>query len=125
VAFLDKFCATRRAGASRDELVERVIENLHHVLGTRRGYGWFRQDFGMSDPDARASRARIAEAVMRDVRENIERHEPRVRIRDIATAPADNPLRLAFTVHCTVLDDARTLRLEFDAVLNRFSLGSR
>ena len=124
MAFLDKFSPAASAPVPADP-ARQVIEHLNHVLNTRRGFGWFRPDFGMNDPDAHATRTKIAEAVMRDVRENIERHEPRVRIREIVTEPVENPLRLAFTVRCTVLDDARALHLEFDTVFKSFSVGSR
>jgi type VI secretion system protein len=121
VAFLDKFATA--PGALSPDRVESVIENLNEVLNTRQGYGWFRPDFGMGDASAATTRVKIAEEFMRDVRENIERYEPRVRLKDIVSVAVDDPLRLAFTLRCTLLGDARALHLEFDTVLKSVSIG--
>lgn len=123
MAFLDKF-RPRPRGQAGDDLLRSVIENLRQVLNTRRGYGFFRPDFGMSDPNAHHTRARIVEDVMREVRHNIENYEPRLRVLGIVTVPADNPMRLAFTLRCTVQGDPRALHLEFDTVHKSVAVGS-
>jgi type VI secretion system lysozyme-like protein len=106
--------------------MERILRNLTHVLNSKREYSSpLLPDFGIRTLTELGSRDAIGAAVMQDVRECIERYEPRLRLDAIRLDPERNPLRLSFTLKCTVLDDRRELRISFDTVFNQFDIAPR
>ena len=101
-----------------DPVLESIIENLNNILNSKRDYGSFLRDYGIRDLNEYSSRTAIAEAVISEVRESIERFEPRVELNEVTLVNEDNPLHLAFKIDCVVHRGARSLRLVFDTVFN-------
>jgi len=58
---------------------EDVVRNLRHVLGTRRGTGYFVKSFGLSGSGYRQG-DELFVRLMDEVAENIRLHEPRVEL---------------------------------------------
>ena len=114
--------ASRRAGLN--PYLASIVENLNNVLNTKRDYGSLLRDFGVRDLSEHRTRDDIALAVMQEVRECIERHEPRVMLEKIILDNDNNPMRLSFTIQCSVRQDEKTLRMVFDTVFGSVAVRS-
>lgn len=62
--------------------VDDIVRNLSNVLGTKRGTGYFLDNFGTSDIGFRTPEEMIV-AVTAEIRENVRLWEPRVEIVDV------------------------------------------
>lgn len=116
-----KFSPNAR-GAPDDRDMSAIVENLHNVLNTTRGYGSLLADFGISHMGGHMSRDNMAQAVMHDIKECIERYEPRVQLQEIIFEEDHNPLRLSFVIKCTVRATSTSLRLMFDTLLGNIDV---
>jgi type VI secretion system lysozyme-like protein len=123
MALVDKMAPARRRGPQPG--LERVLRNLTNVLNSRRGYSSFLPDFGMRTLTEFGSRAAIATALMQDVRECIERYEPRLRLDDLQLDKEHNPLRVSLTLKCTLLDSPQELQISFDTLLHQYNVDRR
>jgi type VI secretion system lysozyme-like protein len=103
-------------------LIESIVANLTNVLNTKRDFGSPLPDLGIRSLTEYSSRDQIALAVMNDVREAIEKYEPRLILEDIAIAPSDSPFRLSFTIHCSIIDGTKKLAVSFDTVFGSFAV---
>jgi phage baseplate assembly protein W len=68
-------------GRETSELAD-VLRNLSYVLGTKRGTGYFLENFGTSDIGFRTPEEMVV-ALTSEIRENVRLWEPRVEIIDI------------------------------------------
>lgn len=122
MALYDKLAPHR----PHDTPIERILRNLGNVLNSRRTWSSpLLPDFGIRTLTEYGSVDVIGQAVMQDVRECIARYEPRLRLDEIVLDPRPSPLRLSFTLKCTVRDDAHELRVSFDTVFNQFDVARR
>ena len=80
----------------RDE-VQEIIEHLTHLFNTRRGYGSFLPDLGLSISDVMWG-ARPAVALAAHVREQITRFEPRLARVAVEPLPTDDHLCPCFRI---------------------------
>lgn len=101
-----------------------IIENLNNMLNTTRGFGSPLADFGIHDMSGHMSRHEMARSIITDVKECIELYEPRVQLEDIVFEDDQNPLRLSFTIKCTVRKSATSLHLMFDTVMGSVNVES-
>jgi phage baseplate assembly protein W len=62
--------------------LEDIMENLRWIFSTRRGSGYFLEDFGVSDVGFRTP-AEMVVATTSEIRHNIRMYEPRVEVIDI------------------------------------------
>ncbi len=120
MALFNKFM--KQEASPEDAEALEIIDNLNNVVYTRRGYGSFLPDFGIRHLSEYRTRDDIALAVMREVKESIQRYEPRVEVDGITLEDANNPLRLSFTIACTIRDTSRSLRMVFDTVFGKFAV---
>jgi type VI secretion system lysozyme-like protein len=120
----EKLSPSRRRG--QQSAMERVLRNLTNLFNSKREYSSpLLPDFGIRTLTELTSREAIGAALMRDVRECIERYEPRLRLDGLRLDPERNPPGLSFTLKCTLLDDRHELQISFDTVLNRFDIARR
>lgn len=113
MALLRKLASNR----GEDDEIESIIENLNNILTTRRGYGFFLHDFGVSDHHHLSSCNDIATIIIAEVKENIESFEPRIEVVEMKVVDGDNIGRLCFTIDCMVRDNEQPLKLFLDPVL--------
>jgi type VI secretion system lysozyme-like protein len=125
MALFDKLTPQRRQAPGPRARIERILRNLENVLKSRRGYSSLLPDFGMRSLNQYTSRETLGAAVIEDVRECIERYEPRLRLDSIVLDEKHSALRLSFTLKCTVLDDPHELQVSFDTVFNQFDVARR
>jgi type VI secretion system lysozyme-like protein len=121
----EKLSPSRRRGQHAG--LEGILRNLTNVLNSKREYSSpLLPDFGIRTmTEYGSSREAIGLAVIQDVRECIERYEPRLHLDGMVLDPDRNPMRLSFTLKCTLRDDRHELRISFDTVLTNFAIARR
>ena len=62
--------------------LEDIMQNLRWIFSTRRGSGYFLEDFGVSDVGFRTP-AEMVVATSNEIRHNIRMYEPRVEVIEI------------------------------------------
>jgi type VI secretion system protein len=107
--------------AEEDE-VGSIIDNLNNMLNTKRGYGFFLQDFGLSDYHHLSSCDDIAEMITREIIENIERFEPRLKLIKIEASKENKLSRLSFRIDCVIHNNACSLTLFLDQIRDCFQV---
>jgi len=103
-------------------LIKSIVENLNHVLNTKKGYGSFLADFGIRDMNEYSSRDQLAVAIMHEVRGNIEQYEPRLQILSISIEDNKDPFRISFKIECRLKNTQQALLMEFNSVYNDFRI---
>jgi phage baseplate assembly protein W len=69
-------------GGEQLSVLEDVMENLRWIFSTRRGSGYFLEDFGVSDAGFRTP-AEMVGSTIDEIRQNIRLYEPRVEVIDV------------------------------------------
>ncbi len=100
-----------------DDEVNSIIENINNIITTRRGYGFFLQDFGISDHHHLNACSDIAAIIIKELKENIENFEPRVEVVKIVDLKSDGIFRMSFSIDCLIRDNVRPLKLFLDPIL--------
>jgi type VI secretion system lysozyme-like protein len=118
MSLLRKFHYQNRRENAINPFLESVISNLNHILNSKRDYSYFLKDFGVRDLNYYSSRAAIAEAVVSEVCQSINRYEPRVELNGVTLVNDKNPMHLSFKIDCKVKSQSEYLRLVFDTVFN-------
>ncbi len=93
-----------------------VIDNLNYMLNTKKGFGFWREGYGIGDYNEYRARNKIVQTLIAEIKENIGTFEPRVRLDDIKEVPSDSPFRLRFQMRGTFLDDDRPVYIVVDAL---------
>jgi type VI secretion system protein len=126
MALFEKFGPHGRAKDQRagepDRGIKQILENLENVLNTRRGYGSILQDFGISHISQHGTREHLAHLIIEEVKQNIEKYEPRIELENITYEESNNPLRLSFKISGRVRHHEKCLRLIFDTVFGAFDV---
>ena len=121
MAFFTKFASKPDAVRNDSDLVS-IVSNLNNILNTKRDYGSFLHDFGIRDLNEYTSQNDIAIAVINEVKENIERYEPRVEVTNITRVEDKNPFHLAFNIECVFRENSQALHMVFDSVFNNIQI---
>ncbi len=119
MVFFRKF-DRKSGGKSVDPYLASIVENLNNVLNTKKGYGSFLNDLGISDLNEYRAKDDIASVVLKEVKQNIEQYEPRVELLDIKPQKTDSPFVLSFDIECIVRQNAESLHMVFDTLFNKF-----
>ena len=87
------------------ELIRSIKKNIELVLNSKQGCTLCAPDFGLRDfNDSTATTRSLSQTIIADIRFNIERYEPRVRISRIEYIPDPyDVLQLNFRITCVVL----------------------
>lgn len=107
---------------TQDDHVEEIIRNLTNILNTKKGFGAFQRTLGIGDYNAYRSRTKIVETILKEIRENIEMYEPRVKTVDIREVASDNSFRIRFELKCVIVDHQQPLYLIFDSIRHDISV---
>lgn len=100
--------------------IEDIVENLRAVLTTKRGCGHFLPDFGLTETGYRTSEEMVVE-LSRELRENIKRFEPRVKITEIDDE-YDDLGKVRLIVHCEIIQNGRRLAMALDPFNRTFEI---
>lgn len=109
-------------GKAEDNEIKSIIDNLNNVLGSKRDYGFFLQNFGLSDYKYLGTSDYIGKALIAEITENIELFEPRIVLNKIEHIKDDKLLHLAFSIDCMVRNKPHTLKLFLDPILDRYQV---
>lgn len=93
--------------------VEQVIANLRHVLGSKRGTGYFLRNFGLSEVGFRTPEEMVT-TVNAELRENIRLYEPRVELLAIDEDYDDDGHRARLVVSLRLRGASERLQVVFD-----------
>lgn len=115
--FLHKHFGTGPEG----DLLDDVIRNLRHVLGTKRGHGYFLPSFGLTDVGHRTPEEMVV-ALTAEIQENIRLYEPRVELVDIDEEYEEEGRRARLVVHVRLREAGERLRLRFHVPEGRFDI---
>lgn len=118
----------RKLASDKNELAEdeinSIIENINNILTTQRGYGFFLPDFGMSDYHHLSAYIDIVKLTINEIKENIERFEPRVEVINVIDIKNNRLFCLSFTIDCLIRDNAHPLKLFLDPILGCYKVDS-
>jgi predicted component of type VI protein secretion system len=109
----------RKLGNKSDggrDLVHSIVDNLNHVLNSKRQFSYFLPDFGISDYNHLSSREDIAREIMFESRIKM------VSIVELKESPS--VFRLSFRIDCIVKGNSRSLSMVFDPRLDRYLVNS-
>ncbi len=119
MTFFNKFGDRANIDAKNQDLLS-IVENLNHVLNTKKGYGSFLKGYGIRDMNEHSSYDQLAVAIMEEVEYNIEHYEPRLLLEEISLEDNNDPFRISFKIQCSIKGTAKSLVMEFDSVYNDF-----
>lgn len=121
MGLMRKLAGGKQAG--HDEM-QSIVDNINNMLSTTRGYGFFLQDFGLSDYRYLSTRDDISLAIIREIGEIIERYEPRVVLRQVTDVKDGKLSRLSFRIDFDLRDQPHSLKLFLDPVDQRYRIDS-
>ncbi|MEY3807966.1 MAG: hypothetical protein RI893_942 [Pseudomonadota bacterium] len=107
---------------AEDHEIQSIIDNLNNVLGSKRDYGFFLHNFGLSDYKYLGTSDYIGKALIAEITENIELFEPRIVLNKIVHVKDDQLFDLAFSIDCVVRNKPHTIKLFLNPVLNRYQV---
>jgi len=115
--------ATNKKNAE-DNQIRSIIDNLNNILNTTRGYGFFLQDFGISDYKYLCTREDMEKAIINEITENITLFEPRIVLQQVVSIKDDKLSRLSFRIDCVVRNTGLSLRLPLQPMQDRYQISS-
>lgn len=111
-------------GLAEDHEIKSIIDNLNNVLSSKRDYGFFLHNFGLSDYKYHGSNDYIAKVLIDEITENIEFFEPRMVLNNIVHIKDDKLFKLSFSLDCMIRNRPHTLKLFMDPVLGHYQVNS-
>jgi type VI secretion system protein len=114
--------STSRANNVKEDELQKIVANLNRVLNTKRGYGSFLHDFGITDLNEFTSRDILVIRIMEEVKRNIELYEPRLKLVNIAVKDNNESFRISFDINCILKETKKALVMEFNSVYNNFNI---
>ena len=101
-----------------------IIANLNNILGTKRGYGFFLEKFGLSDYKHISSHDEIVKMICVEIKESIELFEPRVIVKEIINATDISLTLLSFQLDFEVDKRSYSCKVFLDPVSKAFQVQS-
>ena len=109
---LDRFRRSRDQG---DE-VRSIVDNLNRILNSKKGFGYWLDGFGIGDYNEHRGRTAIVQTLVEEIKENIERFEPRVRLNEVTEVDASSPFRLKFQVSGAFVGNEKPFYIVVDSI---------
>lgn len=103
--------------------LEDIIQNLNHVLRSKRGTGYFLRNFGLSEVGFRTPEEMVT-SLSAELRENIRLFEPRVQLVDIDEDYDDEGGRSHLIVALRLRSSKERLRIVVDLQKNTLDIQS-
>jgi predicted component of type VI protein secretion system len=94
-----------------------VIDSLNRILSTKKSFGFWVEGYGIGDFNKYRSRERIVATLVEEIKENVRRFEPRIRVDSVAEVPTEGAFKIKLQMS-VMLDTPRPLRVTFDALGN-------
>jgi type VI secretion system lysozyme-like protein len=119
MTFFDRFDPKSRMKPD-DRYLASIVENLNNILNTKKDYGSVLNEIGIRDLNEFRSHEDIIAVVIEEVKENIEKFEPRVKLVEISPEETDRSFVLSFKIECIVRMNTRSLHMVFDTLFSKF-----
>ena len=120
MSFLKRFDSADQLAV--ESPVDPVLRNLRHILNAKRDYGSMLEDFGISDLSHCASREALVEILTEQIKQTIERYEPRVQILDVIASVNERPSQISMVLTCVLKAEQASFDLVFDAARSAVSV---
>jgi type VI secretion system lysozyme-like protein len=114
----DRFFLDKR----KDADLRSVVDNLNHMLNSRKTFGTYLRDYGIGDFNEYKARQKIIDTVIAEIKESIRRYEPRVVLDSIREVESDSPFKIRLEMRCVVHTADRPIYILIDSVNNKVSL---
>ena len=98
-----------------------IIRNLGVILRTKRGCGYFLDDFGLSDTGYRTPEEMVV-AMTSEIQHNVRLYEPRVVLKDVDEEYDDTGHRTRLVVNLKMRDAAERLAIVIDLKENKLDV---
>lgn len=102
-------------------VLEDVMQNLNWIFSTKRGSGYFLEDFGVGDVGFRTP-AEMVVATSEEIRENIRLYEPRVEVIDIDEDWDETTNQPKLSVRLRLRDSTEKLQITVDLTKRTFDI---
>lgn len=102
-------------------MLEDVMQNLRWIFSTRRGSGYFLDDFGVGDVGFRTP-AEMVVTMTDEIRQNIRLYEPRVEVIDVDEDWDESGKRSKLVVRLRVRDRKEKLEVVVDLAQKSFDV---
>ena len=123
MTFFNRFIFNEKRKVSKTNYGD-IIQNLNHILNTKREYGSFLDNYGIRDLNAFYNKEDISKVVIQDVLENIDRFEKRIEIEEIEHKKSNALFQLSFIIKCRMRNTQKSLDMNFDTAFNSFTVTS-
>ena len=100
-----------RTANNRPNLLQEVVEHVSDLLNTKKTFGSYSKDLGLSDCDG--SLQQIVKQLIEDMRRCLETFEPRIQVIDIQPSVTKKPFLLSFIIRFTLNRSAHAVHLSF------------
>ena len=100
--------------------VQDIVENLRSVLTTKRECGHFLPEFGLTETGYRTGEEMVV-SLSQELRENIKRFEPRIKITEIDDDYDENG-KVRLVVHCELIESGRKIAMALDPFNRSFDI---
>ena len=102
-------------------VLEDVMQNLRWIFSTRRGSGYFLEDFGIGDVGFRTPSEMVV-SMTDEIRHNIRVYEPRVEVIDVDEDYDDNGKQPKLIVRLRLRDQKEKLEVVVDLAQKSFDV---
>lgn len=102
-----------------------IVENLNHILNTKRGYGSVLDDYGIRDLNEFNDKNGMAEIIVDEVIRCITKYEPRVEVVQVEKEAGGGLFQISFTIQCMIQETRQTMNMVFDTVGNQFMVENK
>lgn len=113
MSFLNQFLDD----SPQDDLLSSVKRHLDHVLASKRGFASYVHPIGLEDYSAQSTSRNVAQTVMREILDNIARHEPRVAPLSLTALDQDADHRLNLILRAQIEGRPCLLHIAFSMAL--------
>lgn len=96
---------------SKDKQIKSIIDNLNNVLSTKRDYGFFLHNFGLSNIEHIQSRDNANDVLIKEISENIAQFEPRIILKKIIPINEGKIFSLSFLIDFELLNESHSFKL--------------
>lgn len=111
-SFIDKFSTGQPRGDCLS--LASVMRNVQAMLGTKKGYGYFLEDYGLGSFAEKSSKAGQAEELGEEIERALRQHEPRLREVEVELRGRDNALWLHYELRAQLSGAPCRMHIIFD-----------
>lgn len=106
--------------ADTGQMLEAIKRNLSFILNSKKGCSLSSPDFGIEDfNDATMASGDMHIRIAKDIKENIERFEPRVRVDKVEYLTSEStPFQMGFRLVCSISVSDKLQKTEIEFLLD-------